>query len=123
MAKVLIVEDDLFLRDLVFQKLQASGFEAHQAADGEEGLKKIIEVKPDLVLLDIILPSIDGFEVLRRKKENPEIASIPVMVLSNLGQKEEIDQGLKLGAKDYMIKAHFTLDEIMLKIKQLLGQK
>ncbi len=123
MAKVLVVEDDLFLRDMVFQKLQASGLEAYQAADGEEGLKKIIEIKPDLVLLDIILPTIDGFEVLRRKNENPEIAQIPVIILSNLGQKEEIDQGLKLGAKDYLIKAHFTLDEIMIKVRQILGQK
>ena len=121
MAKVLIIEDDLFLRDLVYQKLQSSGFEAYQAVDGEEGLKKIIEIKPDIVLLDIILPGIDGFEILRRKKENPEIASIPVIVLSNLGQKEEIDQGLNLGAKDYLIKAHFTLDEIMMKVKNVLA--
>ena len=121
MAKILVIEDDLFLRDLVYQRLQGAGFEAHQAADGEEGLKKIIELKPDLVLLDIILPNLDGFEILKRKGENPEIAQIPVIILSNLGQKEEIEQGLKLGARDYLIKAHFTLDEILLKIKKLLG--
>jgi len=122
MTKILIIEDDLFLRDLAYQKLQSAGFEAHQAADGEEGFKKIIEVKPDLVLLDIVLPGIDGFEILRRKKDNPEISSIPVVILSNLGQKEEIEQGLSLGAKDYLIKAHFTLDEIILKVKKILGQ-
>lgn len=120
MAKILIIEDDLFLRDLMYQRLQSFGFEVFQAVDGEEGLKKIVEAKPDLVLLDIILPGIDGFEVLRRKNENPEIASIPVVILSNLGQKEEIEQGLNLGAKDYLIKAHFTTEEIAQKIKQHL---
>jgi len=121
MPKILIIEDDIFLRDLAFQKLKALNFEVSQAIDGEEGLKKIIEIKPDLVLLDIILPGMDGFEVLKKKQENKEISSIPVIILSNLGQKEEIDQGLKLGAKDYMIKAHFTLDEVLEKIKQILG--
>lgn len=121
MKKILIIEDDIFLRDLAYQKLKSLDFDVHQAVDGEEGFKKIIELKPDLVLLDIILPGIDGFEVLRKKRENKEISEIPVIVLSNLGQKEEIDQGLKLGAKDYLIKAHFTLDEVLVKIRQILG--
>jgi DNA-binding response OmpR family regulator len=121
MKKILIIEDDIFLRDLSFQKLKSLNFEVFQAVDGEEGLKKIIEIKPDLVLLDIILPGMDGFEVLKKKQENKEISEIPVIVLSNLGQKEEIDQGIKLGAKDYLIKAHFTLDEVSAKVKQILG--
>ena len=120
--KVLIIEDDLFLRDIIFQELQSAGYETHYAVDGEEGLKKISEVKPDLVLLDIILPGIDGFEILKRKQENPEIAEIPVVILSNLGQKEEINRGMRLGAKDYLIKAHFTPDEVLQKVKQVLGE-
>lgn len=121
MQKILIIEDDVYLRDIACQKLKALKFEIYEAIDGEDGLKKISEIKPDLILLDIVLPGIDGFEILKRKQENHEIASIPVIILSNLGQKEEIDQGLKLGAKDYLIKAHFTLDEVLEKIKQILG--
>lgn len=118
--KILIVEDDRFLRELMARKLREGGFEVIEAGDGEEGLKKIKETKPDLVLLDLILPSIDGFEVLSRKKEDPEIEKIPVIVLSNLGQREDIEKGLALGAIDYMVKAHFTPSEIIEKVKNIL---
>jgi DNA-binding response OmpR family regulator len=120
MAKILIVEDDRFLRELIARKLRNEGYEVIEAVDGEEGLKRIKEEKPDLVLLDLILPGIDGFEVLERSKGDPEIASIPVIILSNLGQREEIERGLKLGAIDYLIKAHFTPGEIIEKIKNIL---
>jgi len=77
MAKILIIEDDRFLRELIARKLKNEGYEIAEAVDGEEGLKKIKEEKPDLVLLDLILPGIDGFEVLTRAKEDPVIAQIP----------------------------------------------
>jgi len=83
-------------------------------------LKKIKEEKPDLILLDLILPGIDGFEVLTKMKEDPELSKIPVIILSNLGQKEDVERGLKLGASDYLIKAHFTPGEIIEKIKNIL---
>lgn len=118
--KILIVEDDSFLRNLISQKLQKEGYEVAEAADGEEGLKKIKEEKPDLILLDLILPEIDGFEVLRRVKEDPLLASIPVIILSNLGQREDIERGMNLGAADFLIKAHFTPGEIIEKIKNIL---
>jgi len=118
--KILVVEDDKFLRELISRKLSDEGFDITQAVDGEDGIEKIKEVKPDLVLLDLILPSIDGFEVLSRIKEDPSVASIPVIILSNLGQKEEIEKGLSLGAVDFLIKAHFTPGEIIDKIKTLL---
>ncbi|MCP6719274.1 MAG: response regulator [Patescibacteria group bacterium] len=118
--KILIVEDDKFLRELISRKLNDEGFEVLEAVDGEEGIKKIKEEKPDLILLDLILPSIDGFEVLSRMKEDPSLSSIPVIILSNLGQKEEVEKGLKLGATDYLIKAHFTPREIIEKIKNVL---
>jgi len=118
--KILIVEDDKFLRELIARKLKTEGYEVLEAIDGEEGLKKIKEAKPDLVLLDLILPGIDGFEVLEKKKEDPEIEKIPVMVLSNLGQREDVERSLKLGAVDYLVKANFTPQEIIEKIKNLL---
>ncbi len=121
MAKrILIVEDDKFLRELIVKKLSNEGYEVIEAADGEQGLQKIKEEKPDLVLLDLILPGIDGFEVLAQKREDPFAASIPVIVLSNLGQKEDVDKGLNLGATDYLIKAHFTPGEIIEKVRTII---
>ena len=117
---ILVIEDDKFLRELMAQKLIREGFKISEAVDGEEGLKKIKEEKPGLVLLDLILPGIDGFEVLSRMKEDPEVAQTPVIILSNLGQREDVERGLKLGATDYLIKAHFTPGEIIEKIKAAL---
>ncbi len=118
MTKILIVEDDKFLRDLLGRKLQDEKFEVVTAIDGEEGIKKTEEEKPDMVLLDLILPSINGFEVLKKIKENPKTSAIPVIILSNLGQKEDVERALNGGAKDYLIKANFTLDEILDKIRK-----
>jgi len=121
MAKtILIIEDDKFLLGLIAQKLIKEGFEISEAVDGEEGIKKVKEEKPDLVLLDLILPGIDGFEVLSRMREESTLTSIPVIILSNLGQKEDVEKGLKLGAVDYLIKAHFTPGEIIDKIRAAL---
>jgi len=118
--KILIVEDDKFLRELIVRKLTNEGYEVVEAVDGEQGIQKIKETKPDLVLLDLILPGIDGFDVLAQKKEDPFVASIPVIVLSNLGQKEDVDRGLGLGATDYLIKAHFTPGEIIEKVRNII---
>ncbi len=121
--KILIVEDDKFLRELISKKLKDEGYQLAQAIDGEEGVVKAKEVSPDLILLDLILPGIDGFEVLSRIKNDSIVSSVPVIILSNLGQKEEIEKGIKLGAIDYLIKAHFTPGEIVEKIKEVLKQK
>jgi len=118
---ILVVEDDKFLRELMSQKLIKENYNVSEAVDGEEGLKKVKEEKPDLVLLDLILPGIDGFEVLARMREEQGVAKIPVIILSNLGQKEDIEKGLSLGAVDYLVKAHFTPGEIIGKIKRVLG--
>lgn len=118
--KILIVEDDKFLRELITQKLIKEDFEVSEAIDGEEGIRKIKEEKPDLILLDLILPGIDGFEVLSQMKKESTLASIPVIILSNLGQKDDVEKGLKMGAVDYLIKAHFTPGEIIDKIKAAL---
>ena len=119
---IIIIEDDKFLRELIVQKLLKEGYEISEAIDGEEGIKKIKEEKPDLILLDLILPGIDGFEVLSQMGEDPKLSLIPVIILSNLGQKEDVEKGMKLGAVDYLIKAHFTPGEIIEKIKKALKQ-
>lgn len=118
--KILIVEDDKFLRELISQKLLKEEYEISEAVDGEKGLKMTKDEKPDLILLDLILPGLDGFEVLAKIKEDPATAEIPVIILSNLGQKDDIERGLKLGAIDYLIKAHFTPGEIIEKVKNVL---
>jgi len=120
MAKVLIVEDDKFLRELISQKLTKEGYNAVSAVDGEEGVKKAKEENPDIVLLDLILPGIDGFEALTKIKEDPSTNATPVIILSNLGQKEDVERGMRLGAVGYLIKAHFTPSEIVEKIKSIL---
>ena len=121
MKKILLIEDDKFLRELMVKKLLTMDYDVTSAVDGESGLSMIKEVKPDVVLLDLILPGINGFEVLEKAKQDPEIADIPVIILSNLGQKEDIERGQKLGAADFMIKAHFTPQEVVNKIKAILG--
>jgi len=122
MAKILIIEDDKFLRELMARKLNQENFDVTEALDGEEGIEKVKETVPDLVLLDLILPGIDGFEVLSKIKEDPATASIPVIILSNLGQREDVERGLKLGAVDYLVKAHFTPNEIIEKVKNSLAK-
>ena len=118
--KILIVEDDKFVRELILQKLTDEKFDVSAAKDGEEGVKKTESEKPDLILLDLILPGIDGFEVLSRIRKNPLTEKIPVIILSNLGEKVDVDRGIKLGADDYLIKAHFTPKEIVEKVKIIL---
>lgn len=119
--KVLIVEDDSFLRELIVKKLLNEGFEVVAAVDGEDGVAKATsESNIDIMLLDLILPGIDGFEVLAKIKQNPQTNYIPVVILSNLGQKEDIEKGLKLGAKDFLIKAHFVPGEIVAKVKEII---
>ncbi len=122
MAKILIIEDDKFLRELITRKLTSENFDIVEAVDGESGLKTLKEQKPDLVLLDLILPGIDGFEVLTKAKDDAMLALIPVIILSNLGQREDVERGLKLGAVDYLVKAHFTPNEIVEKVKQALAK-
>ncbi|OGZ27326.1 MAG: hypothetical protein A2365_00115 [Candidatus Nealsonbacteria bacterium RIFOXYB1_FULL_40_15] len=120
MKKILVVEDDKFLRELISQKILKEGYDIAEAVDGEKGIEAVKKEKPDLVLLDLILPGIDGFEVLARIKADPEISNVPVIILSNLGQKDDIEKGLKMGASDYLIKAHFTPGEIIEKVRSVL---
>ena len=118
--KILIVEDDFFLIKLCQKKLEKEGFEVFLAQDGNEGIEQAKKNIPDLILLDIILPGIDGFDVLKTLKNESSTKAIPIVLLSNLGQKEDIDKGSALGATDYLIKAHFSPQEIVDKVKEIL---
>lgn len=118
--KIIIIEDYKFLREAMVRKLVEDGFEVLEAIDGEEGLKKIKEEKPDLVLLDLVLPGIGGFDVLAKIKEDITLERLKIVILSNLGQREEIEKGMSLGAVDYLVKANFTPREISEKVKLLL---
>jgi len=118
---ILLVEDDEFLAELYATKLNLEGFEVALASDGEKGLKLIKEKQPDLILLDIILPKMDGFEILKKIKTDKSLKDIPVILLTNLSQKDEVQKGLDLGATDYLIKAHFMPSEVVKKIKQTIG--
>ena len=120
--KILVVEDDQLLLDLCCKKLQKEGFDVDIAIDGNTALEKIISNKPDLILLDLVLPGIDGFEILKKIREDSDdkIKKIPVIILSNLGQESDIEKGKKLGATDYLIKASVTMEEIVKKVKDLL---
>ena len=120
MAKILIIEDDKFLRELMIKKLETAGYGALGAVDGEEGIKKAQKERPALILLDLVLPGMDGFEVLAKLKQEKATNSIPVVILSNLGQQEDIDKAAQLGAIEYLIKANFTPGEIIEKIKSIM---
>lgn len=118
--KVLIVDDDAFLSGIYATKLELEGFEVIAARDGEEGMKAVLKEKPDIVLMDVLMPKLDGFEALKRIKADPETQDIPVIMLTNLGQKEDVEKGLQEGASDYLIKAHFVPAEAVEKIKVVL---
>jgi DNA-binding response OmpR family regulator len=119
--KVLVVEDDNFLRDLLARKLGQENCQFTAAIDGENALKLMSENKPSIVLLDLILPGIDGFEVLSQIKQNESIKDVPVVILSNLGQESDIKRARELGADDFLVKANFSIDEVIAKIKELIA--
>ena len=128
MKQILLVEDDPFLIDIYKTKLKEAGFEVKIATDGEEALEKLKQnnlqkkpLWPDLLILDVVLPHIDGWEVLRKIKEDEVLKDLKIVVLSNLGQKSEVERGLELGAAKYLIKAHYTPSQVVEEIKKILN--
>jgi len=121
MKKILLIEDDPFLSDIYTAKLKDAGFEVEVMTEGDAVISKITEKKPDLVLLDIVLPHLDGWEVLKQIKETSSLKDLKVIILSNLGQKSEVEKGLNLGAVKYLIKAHYTPTEIAEEIKKIIN--
>ncbi len=121
--KILMIEDDPFIRKLYRNKLILAGFEFEEATNGEEGLNKAIAEKPDLVLLDIVLPKKTGFDVLVGMKGNEKTKDIPVIMLSVLSQKSDARTALSLGAQDYLVKGKVTISEVVVKIREWLENK
>jgi len=119
--KILLIEDEDLLCDLLQKKLSKEGYEVFIAKDGEEGLKKVKEIQPDLVLLDIIMPKKGGFEVLEEMRNDEKLSTIPVIIISNSGQPVELDRAKKLGAKDWLIKTEFDPGEVIEKVKNIIG--
>lgn len=115
--KILMIEEDSFLRKIYKNKLTSIGFEFIEATNGEEGLNKLISEKPDLVLLDLILPKKNGFDVLIEIRKNKELKDIFVIILSVLSQKSDMKRGLDFGAQDYLIKSEMSLSDVVDKVK------
>ncbi len=120
MKKVLVIEDDSFLQGLEASRLTKNNYEVIVASNGEEGLEKIHEPGVDLVLLDLVLPKFDGFEILRTIKATKELAHIPVIVFSNLSEEKDIKKAENLGSADFMVKSNFTLDELVEHINKII---
>jgi DNA-binding response OmpR family regulator len=121
-VQILLVEDDTFLADIYKKKFEMEGFKISISDNGEKALVDIKKKKPDIVLLDVLLPKLDGFAVLEKLKKDAEVKDVPVILLTNLGQKDEVEKGLEMGAVDYLIKAHFKPSEIVDKVKKVLNK-
>jgi len=122
MKKILFIEDESTIQKAISRYLEQEGYKVKNALDGEIGLKSAKEIKPDLILLDLILPKKDGFDVLRELKKDESTKNIPVIALTNLEESDNIEKVLALGATAYLIKANYSLEEIAKKIKQILNQ-
>lgn len=119
--KVLLVEDDKFLRETLAKKLMGAGFLVEAAFDGKNALDLVSKFLPDIILLDLLLPDTDGYQVLAEVKKNPALKAIPVIVLSNLDKPDDMVKAKGLGAVDFMVKSNFTLNEIVNRAKATLG--
>jgi len=120
MKTILLVEDDPFLIDIYVTQLERAGYKVEVAADGEIALSKIKKLEPDLLILDIILPKVDGWEFLKTIRQDARLKQLKVIILSNLGQKEEVEKGFDFGVVKYFIKAEYTPKEVVEEIKKIL---
>ncbi len=116
--KILFIEDEASLQKTISDTLKSAGYDVLQALDGEIGLRLAQTEKPDLILLDLIIPRKTGFEVLAELKKNPETNDLPVIVFTNLEALKDVERALSAGADTYLVKANYTLDEILMKVKQ-----
>lgn len=122
--KILIVEDDFFVSDIYHTKFEQEGYSVTVARDGEDALKKLeVGLIPDIILLDIVMPKMDGKEFLKKVKTMDGFKDIPILVLSNLSQREDVDDGLGMGVDEYVIKSHFTPSEVFEKTIALLNRR
>ncbi|MBZ1345169.1 MAG: response regulator [Candidatus Nealsonbacteria bacterium] len=120
MKKILFIEDESILQKTLTNLLQNEGYEVISALDGKTGLQLVKEKKPDLILLDLVLPKMHGFDVFKKLKEDEETKNIPIIVLTNLEEIGDIEKALELGATTYLVKAQYTLGEVVEKIKKAI---
>lgn len=121
-TKIVLVEDDSFISGMYFTKLSKLGFTVEIIEDGEAAWERLQQDPlPDLLLLDVVLPKKDGFEILEGLRKDERTRKLPIILLTNLGQKPDVERGIKLGADDYIIKAHYTPTEVVEKITKLLN--
>lgn len=120
--KILIVEDDTFLQGLAATKLIKEGYTVSVASNTDDAEKSAMANTPDFILLDLVLPGTSGFDLLKKFRADAKLATIPIIIFSNLAEDKDIMQAKQLGATDFMIKSNFTLDELADKIKSLIGQ-
>lgn len=121
--KILIVEDDGFFRALIYKKFMKEGFDVTLAGEGKEAFEYLELNMPDVIILDLILPNMNGYEILSILKQDKKTSGIPVIILSNLGQQEEVEKAKSLGAEEFLTKVNFTLDDIVEKVKKVLKEK
>lgn len=119
---VLLVEDDVFLAGIYQKKFEMEGYKVTLVDNGDKVIPEVKKKTPDIILLDVLLPKRDGFSVLSLLKEDDGLKKIPVIMLTNLGQKDDVEKGLAAGAADYLIKAHFKPSEIVDKVRKVLQQ-
>ena len=120
---VLVIEDDQLMAGLLVEKLSKADFNVRLAGNGEAGLNEMEKEVPDIVLLDLILPGLGGFEVLAKIKENEATKGVSIIILSNLGSREEIERGMKLGAEGYLIKSNVLIDEVVTEIRKVAAKR
>lgn len=123
MKHILLIEDDPFLAEIYVARFKGAGFDTEVARDSILGISKAKEKRPDLILLDIVIPNMNGFEVLKMLKKDSETSGIPVVILSNLGEEENVEKGISLGAEAYYIKAHYTPTEVVARVKEILDKR
>lgn len=119
--RILLVEDDVFLAGIYKKKFEVEGFKISVSDNGKKGLDDAKKNPPDLILLDVLLPKMDGFTVLKELKSDPATKEIPVILLTNLGQKDDVEKGIESGAEDYLIKIHFKPSEVVDKVRKVLS--
>ncbi len=122
-GKILIVEDDRYISKMYQLKLSLEGYTVVVAENGREGVDKIKEFMPDIILLDILMPELDGFEVLNIVKNDEATKNIPILIMSNLGQEDHIQKGMSLGAIGYIVKSQYTPSKVVETIKDVLNGK
>ena len=122
-AKILVVEDEEILLTGLKEELESGGYTVQGASDGVEGLEKTKSFKPDLILLDLLMPKMDGMEMLQKLKADAETRDIPVVILTNLSDYEKISEALSLGAMDYLVKANYKLEDLLEKVRTVLARR